>query len=182
LRQSGINEEKVSLTALLVKVIGWALDRHPMLNSSLIGDEILVWDEINIGVATALEEGLIVPVIHSADQLSVHEINLQLRALSSRARDGHLALVEVQNGTFTVTNLGMYGIDQFRAIINPPESAILAVGRVIRKPVVINEQDVVEVRPVMNLTLSADHRVVDGVTAARFLAELGQAIENPDLY
>jgi len=176
------NKEKVSLTALLVKVIGWALTRHPMLNASLVADEILVWDEINIGVATALEEGLIVPVIHSADQLSVHEINLRLRAHTNNARDGHLALADVQDGTFTVTNLGMYGIDQFRAIINPPESAILAVGRVIRKPLVINDLDEVEVRAVMNLTLSADHRVVDGVTAARFLAELGQGIENPDMF
>jgi len=116
-----------------------------------------------------------------ASQKSVREINNDLKNLSVKARDGSLALEEVKDGTFTLSNLGMFGIDQFRAIINPPESAILAVGKVVRKPVVINNQDEIEVRPIMSMTLSADHRVIDGVVAANFLQDLVLAIEAPDI-
>jgi pyruvate dehydrogenase E2 component (dihydrolipoamide acetyltransferase) len=124
---------------------------------------------------------LIVPVIRNAAKKSLSEINNDLKELSAKARDGSLALEEVKDGTFTLSNLGMFGIDQFRAIINPPESAILAVGKVVRKPVVINNQDEIEVRPIMSMTLSADHRVIDGVVAANFLQDLVLAIEAPDI-
>ena len=100
--------------------------------------------------------------------------------MTTRAREGKLDLRDVQHGTFTISNLGMFGINHFRAIINPPESAILAVGKVVRKPVVINAQDEVAVRPMMSITLSADHRVIDGVVAAQFLQDLAQAIEMPE--
>ena len=174
-------EAKVSLTVLLVRIVAWALERHPYINASLIEDGIHLWKDINVSVATALPEGLIVPVIHQTNRKSVREINQELRDLADRARKGQLALHEVQNGTFTITNLGMFGIKQFRAIINPPESAILAVGSVVRQPVVINDLDEVAVRPIMTLTLSADHRVVDGAVAANFLVDLVEALKTPDL-
>lgn len=174
-------ERRISVTALLVRIIAWVLENNPYINASLVDDTIYLWRDINIGVATALEDGLIVPVIRSANQKSVSEINQELKDLSSRAREGNLTLDEVKAGTFTLTNLGMFGINQFRAIINPPESAILAVGKVVRKPVVINEKDDVEIRPMMSMTLSADHRVIDGVVAAKFLQELVMAVESPDV-
>jgi pyruvate dehydrogenase E2 component (dihydrolipoamide acetyltransferase) len=174
-------EQKVSVTALLVRIVAWALSGNPYINSTLEGDTIHLLPEINVGVATAIEDGLIVPVISDADTKPVKKINDELKDLSQRARQGALTLEEVKGGTFTISNLGMFGINQFRAIINPPESAILAVGNVIRKPVVINDQDEVAVRPMMVMTLSADHRVIDGVTAARFLSDLVQAVESPDL-
>jgi pyruvate dehydrogenase E2 component (dihydrolipoamide acetyltransferase) len=174
-------EQRVSLTALLVKIVAWGLTKHPLINSTLGAEGIHLLSEINIGVATAIEGGLIVPVIRGADRKSVSNINQEIKDLSQRASQGSLTLAEVKGGTFTISNLGMYGINQFRAIINPPESAILAVGKVVRKPVVINDQDQVAVRPMMTLTLSADHRVIDGVTAAEFLADLVRGIGTPDL-
>jgi pyruvate dehydrogenase E2 component (dihydrolipoamide acetyltransferase) len=180
---SSIEEDtdaNISLTAMLIRHIAQALVDHPYLNASLIDEDIYLWREVNIGLATAIDEGLIVPVIHNANQLGVIEINTRIKELARKAREGKLQLEDVHGGTFTLSNLGMFGIDQFQAIINPPESAILAVGRVIRKPVVVDDQDSVEVRPRMSLTLSADHRVIDGVTAARFLNDLVQAIESPD--
>jgi pyruvate dehydrogenase E2 component (dihydrolipoamide acetyltransferase) len=174
-------EQKVSVTALLVKIVAWALSGNPYINSTLEEDTIHLLPEKNVGVATAIEDGLIVPVIRNADTKSVKKINDELKNLSQRARLGELTLEEVKGGTFTISNLGMFGINQFRAIINPPESAILAVGNVVRKPVVINDQDEVAARPMMVMTLSADHRVIDGVTAARFLSDLVQAVETPDL-
>jgi len=175
------SEQRVSVTVLLIKIASWALSQNPYLNATLVDDEIHLLPEINIGVATAIDAGLIVPVIRSASTKSIREINFELKDLSQRATQGALTIQEVKGGTFTISNLGMYGIYQFRAIINPPESAILAVGNVVRKPVVINEQDEIAVRPMMMMTLSADHRVIDGVTAANFLADLVQAIETPDL-
>lgn len=179
-RAARANEVKLSLTALLVKITAWALERHPYLNASLHQEEIYLWKEVNIGVATAVEQGLIVPVIRQANLLSLSQIAERLADLVERARQNRLTLADVQHGTFTISNLGMYGIQQFRAVINPPESAILAVGAVVRKPIVVDAQDTVAVRPVMALTLSADHRLVDGVVAARFLADLLEAVEHPE--
>jgi pyruvate dehydrogenase E2 component (dihydrolipoamide acetyltransferase) len=173
-------EEKISMTALLVRVTAWALERNPYVNASLVDRKIHLWKDINIGVATAIKNGLIVPVLHGANRQSVRQVADALQDLTTRAREGKLGLRDVQDGTFTISNLGMYGIKQFRAIINPPESAILAVGTVVRKPVVINENDEVAVRPMMSITLSADHRVIDGVVAAQFLQDLAQAIEMPE--
>ncbi len=172
---------KVSLTAIIIKLVAWALERNPYINSSLIDEKIYLWKEINIGVATALENGLIVPVVHDANRLSFIETAAKINDLSLRARQGKLELGEVQRGTFTITNLGMYGINQFRAIINPPENAILAVGAAVRKPIVIDDRDTVAVRPVISFTLSADHRVIDGVVAAKFLADLVKAVEHPEI-
>ena len=170
---------KVSLTAMLAKVVAWALERNPYVNASLQGGQIYLWQDVNLGIATAVPEGLIVPVIHQANRKSIREISLALQDLTARAKEGRLTLEEVQQGTFTITNLGMYGVRQFRAVINPPESAILAIGAVVRKPVVINDRDEVAVRPTIAITISADHRVIDGVVAARFLADLVQGIQLP---
>lgn len=175
------NQAKITFTAMLVKITAWALQRNPKLNSSLVDDAIYQWEDVNIGVATALEEGLIVPVIHQANQLSLSEISEKVNDLSGRARTNKLTLAEVKNGTFTISNLGMFGIPHFTAVINPPESAILAVGSVVRKPVVVDEEDNLEVLPMLGITLSADHRVIDGAVAARFLQDLVEAIETPEI-
>ena len=174
-------QANISMTAYLTKVVAWALNRHPYLNATLAADGIHLLEDINIGIATALDDGLIVPVVCSANYLSISQINEQVRYLSSQARNGSLTAEEVSDGTFTISNLGMFGIQSFTAIINPPQSAILAVGGLVRKPVVINEEDDLEVRPMRSMTLGADHRIVDGAVAAKFLADLVRALESPDL-
>lgn len=174
-------QANVSMTAYLTKVVAWALSRHPYLNATLKDDGIHLLEDINIGIATALDDGLIVPVVRSANYLPISQINEQVRYLSSQARNGNLTAEEVSDGTFTISNLGMFGIQSFTAIINPPQSAILAVGGLVRKPVVINDEDDLEVRPMMSMTLGADHRIVDGAVAAKFLADLVRALEAPEL-
>jgi pyruvate dehydrogenase E2 component (dihydrolipoamide acetyltransferase) len=176
-----VQQPKITLTSLIVKMVAWALGRHRYLNSSFNGDSISLWKNINIGVAAAAPQGLVVPVLKDADQLGINEINVRLGAMADRARRNALRLDDVQGGTFTISNLGMFGIPQFRAVINPPECAILAVGSIVRRPVVVDDQDRVEVRPMLALTLSADHRIVDGIVAARFLSDLVAALESPDL-
>jgi len=172
---------KISLTAYMVRIVAWCLKRHPYLNASLERDKITFWKEINIGIATALENGLIVPVIHNADQLMVNELNKRIKYLAQRAHDGELTLQEIQGGTFTISNMGMYGIQSFTSIINPPQSAILSVGAIKRRPVVVDDEDSINVRPIMMLTLAADHRIVDGAVAANFLVELVEKLENPEM-
>lgn len=169
---------RVTLTALLVKACAWALQRHPALNAALEGEEIVEWAEVNIGVAVAVAEGLVVPVVRGADRLGVLEIARSLEEQTARAREGRLRAEDVQGGTFTLSNLGMYGVDRFTALLNPPQAAILAVGRVAKRPAV-GEGDAVVVRPMATLTLTADHRIVDGAQAARFLEDLRQALERP---
>jgi len=179
---------RVSATALIVKAVAWALQHHPWLNSTLRrrsgqalrDEEIHLLPEINVGVAVALEEGLIVPVVRQADRKSVAEIAAEVNDLATRAREGRLTPADVTGGTFTVSNLGPFGIEQFTAIINPPQAAILAVGATRPEPVV-DEAGQVIVCPVMRMTLSADHRIVDGAAAARFLTDLRKALEAPAL-
>lgn len=177
--QDGLPE--ISITAYLVRMAAWALKRNPYLNASYHDGEISFWNEINIGIATALEDGLIVPVIHNVNTLSAGEINECLRNLTRKARAGDLTLDEIQGGTFTISNLGMYGIQSFTTIINPPQSAILAVGALTRRPIVVDEHDTIAVRPMMILTLAVDHRIIDGAVAARFLEDLVKALETPEL-
>ncbi len=169
---------RVTLTTLLIKACAWTLARHPAVNVSFEQDSIIEWAEVNLGVAVAVEEGLIVPVIHGADRLGLADLAMRLAELSSRARAGQLRREDIQGGTFTISNLGMFGVDRFTAIINPPQAAILAVGRVTKQPV-ITEDDRIEVRPRASFTLTADHRVVDGALAGRFLSELQQVLEKP---
>jgi pyruvate dehydrogenase E2 component (dihydrolipoamide acetyltransferase) len=182
-RAAALDVPRISVTAVLVKVCAWALQRHRWVNASLDGDQIHLHEASNVGVAVALDEGLIVPVIREAEKLGIAEISSRVRDLAQRARQNALTPSDVTGGTFTITNLGMFDIDHFAAIINPPESAILAVGRIVKRPRVVERdgQDVVEIRPMANLTLSADHRVLDGAVAARFLRDVVGALECPNL-
>ena len=170
------NEKQFSYTELLVKAVASALKTHTLLNSTMTEDEeIKVYGDVNIGVAVATEQGLVVPVIHNADSKSLEEIASELRELAEKARTRKLAKEDVTRGTFTITNLGMYGVDFFTPIINPPEAAILGVGRIMDKPVVEGKE--VAIRPVMTLSLSYDHRIVDGAPAAQFLQEIKKILE-----
>lgn len=167
----------LSYTAILVKSVAVALKKNPIVNSMLDGDRIKVLKDINIGVAVALEDGLIVPVVRNADEKSLIEITACLRDLVEKAKQNRLTLHDVEGGTFTISNLGMFGVDTFRPIINPPQSAILGVGAIKDKPVVVNRQVVIV--PMTTLSLVFDHRVFDGVHAATFLKTLKEILENP---
>jgi pyruvate dehydrogenase E2 component (dihydrolipoamide acetyltransferase) len=174
------NGPKVSFTALLVHIIARVLTKHPRMNATLKEDGIHLLPEINIGVATAVDDGLIVPVIKNADQKELTQIATEVNDLATRAREGNLSLDEVTGGTFTISNLGMFGIETFTAILNPPETGILAVGTIVRQPVIQNGDSIV-IRPLIGLTLSADHRVIDGAIGARFLSDIKSTIEEPEL-
>lgn len=175
---------RISATALLVKIVAQTLLRHPWLNSSFQeaqgaqGAEIHLFRDVNIGVAVALEDGLIVPVVHDAARKGVADIAGEVKDLALRAREGRLTPAEVREGTFTISNLGPFGVEQFTAIINPPQAAILAVGAT-QMAVVPDEDGQVVVRPIMHITLAADHRVVDGAVAAHFIEDLKAALEEP---
>lgn len=168
---------RLTFTDMLVKLLAATLRDHPLANATWEEGRIRLYREVNIGLATAVDEGLVVPVIKGADGLSLTEIALARRELAEEATTGRLTLEEVTGGTFTFTNLGMLGVDVFQAIINPPQSAILATGRIAERPVVEDGQ--VVARPTIYLTLSVDHRVLDGATAARFLQDLQTLIEDP---
>lgn len=169
---------KLTVTALLIKACAWALGKHPALNATIEGDEISYWNTANIGMAVALDDGLIVPVIHNAERLSLQAIQQEVDRLADLARQGKLTLDQVSGGTFTISNMGMFGVDRFTAIINPPQVAILAVGRIVQQFVPDQEGKPV-LKPMLNLMLSADHRVVDGAHAAYFLRDLREALETP---
>ncbi len=173
-------QSNISLTALIVKVCAWALQRHPLMNASFQGNQVLLHGQINLGIAVALDEGLIVPVLKDVPTKGLAQIAEEIADLSQRARSNQLKASELSGGTFTVSNLGMFGVDRFTAIINPPEAGILAVGRIARRFVPdANDQPVA--KPIMTVTLSADHRVVDGAVAARFLADIRAGLEEPSL-
>lgn len=171
---------KVSYNDMVILSIGRALREFPNMNCSLIDNEIIQKKEINIGVAVAVETGLLVPVIHQADEKRLCEIAQLSREISTKARENRLSPDEMHGGTFTVTNLGMYGVDSFTAIINPPEAAILAVGAVKKQPVVM-EDDSIQARSMMWLSLTYDHRIIDGAPAAQFLARVRDLLEKPFL-
>ncbi len=172
--------QPLSLTALIVRACSLALRDEPLLNSHFVDGAIRRYEQINIGVAVALESGLIVPVIHEADKRGLNGLGDALAELSQKAREGGLRPDDVSGGTFTVSNLGMYGIDHFTAILNPPQVGILAVGRVARR-FVPDEYDQPAARSLMNVSLSADHRAIDGLVGARFLHALKNYLENPNL-
>lgn len=171
---------KISATAVLVKASALAIRRNMIINSQYTPEKILVKENINVGVAVAIEDGLIVPVVANADTKSIEQISLEVNDLAQRARFARLKPQDLMDGTFTISNLGMLGIDRFTAIINPPQAAILAVGA-IRKQLVPDDSDapVIRIAKMMTLTLSADHRIMDGAQAAYFLADLKNLIENP---
>ena len=171
--------QRVSYTAILARAVATVLPRHPYLNASLANGNIILWDDIHLGIATSVEENLIVPVIREAQNKSLGQIVTAMADLTDRARNRRLTPSEMTGSTFTISNLGIFGIESFTAIINPPESAILAVGKMIDTPVAYEDQIVL--RPMMELTAAADHRVADGATVARFLADLKNVLENPYL-
>ena len=172
-----IAPEKVGVNDLLVKATAEALARHPEINASWEGDRIRYHASADIGIAVAVEDGLITPVLHEADRKGLLQIARESVDLVARARERKLVPEEYQGATFSVSNLGMFDIDQFTAIINPPEAGILAVGSTIEKPVV--EDGEVVVRRRMRVTMSCDHRVIDGATGARFLRTFRSMLENP---
>jgi pyruvate dehydrogenase E2 component (dihydrolipoamide acetyltransferase) len=169
---------KVSVNDLIVKACAVLLATNPDLNVSYGGDRLLVHRRVHVGIAVAVDGGLVVPVVRDADQKTLTQVAREARELAGRARSGRLAAEEMGGGTFTVSNLGMFGVEQFTAVINPPEAAILAVGAALPEPVVTAE-GAVEVHRRMRLTLSIDHRALDGATGAGFLAQLKGALEHP---
>lgn len=168
---------KVSFNDLIVKAVAKALARMPQVNISFAEDRLLQKKQVHIGIAVAVEQGLIVPVLRNADQRGILDIARETQRLAEATREGKLRPEEFSGGTFTVSNLGMYDVDSFTAVINPPESAILAVGSITPTPVVVDGQVVVRNR--MKVTLSSDHRAIDGATAARFLQEVKRLLEEP---
>ena len=171
------NDIRVSFNDFVIKACAMALRKHPSINSSWMGDTIKVHSEVNIGVAVAVPDGLLVPVINNADQKAMTYINQEVRTLAGKAKDKKLQPQEMTGNTFTISNLGMFGIDEFTAIINSPDSCILAVGSIVQKPVVKN--GAIVIGNVMKVTLSCDHRVVDGASGAQFLQTLKGMLENP---
>jgi pyruvate dehydrogenase E2 component (dihydrolipoamide acetyltransferase) len=168
---------KVSFNDIIIKAVAMALRQHPACNAWWQEDHIRYWNEVHVSMAVAVEEGLITPVIRHADQKGLREIAAETRDLAARARERRLKPEEYTGGTFSVSNLGMLDIDEFTAVINPPEAGILAVGRIVRKPAAQQEQ--VVLRRSMRITMSCDHRVIDGATGAQFLQTLKGMLENP---
>jgi pyruvate dehydrogenase E2 component (dihydrolipoamide acetyltransferase) len=172
-----LSSEKVTYTDLLIKVLAASLREHPRLNASWHAGSIMFHEDINIGLAVAVDEGLIVPVIHKADEYSVQDLARIRKELITKSQSGKLRPQDIQGGTFTISNLGMYGVDAFNAIINPPQAAILSVGRIAERVVPVLSQP--SVQPMMVLSLSCDHRVVDGARGAQFLAMFADFVEEP---
>lgn len=174
------DRNKVSVNDLLIRACALALQRHPLINASYVSEAsttMLVHQRINVGIAVASHNGLVVPVITDADQKTVSQLGAEARHLVTLATTKGLSLDQMSGGTFTISNLGMYGVEEFTAIINPPEGAILAVGATVREPVAVGDDVVLHHR--LRYTLSADHRIIDGALAAEFLQTLTQLIENP---
>jgi len=172
-----IGTVKISFNDLILKAVSVALTQHPAVNSSWLGDKIRYNNDVNIGVAVAIEDGLLVPVIRNANQKSLSFINQEVKQLAGKAKERKLQPDEMTGNTFTISNLGMFDIEEFTAIINPPDACILAVGAIIQKPIVKDGQIIVGNQ--MKLTLSCDHRVVDGATGAQFLQTVKEILENP---
>jgi len=168
---------KISFNDFIVKAVALSLKQHPKVNSSWLGDVIRTNHHVNIGIAVAVEEGLLVPVLRFADGLSLSQISVSVKEFAKKAKDKKLQPADWEGSTFTISNLGMFGIDQFTAIINPPDACILAVGGIAQEPIVKNGQIVPG--NVMNVTLSCDHRVVDGATGSAFLQTLKSYLEGP---
>ncbi|MDR0288800.1 MAG: pyruvate dehydrogenase complex dihydrolipoamide acetyltransferase [Rickettsiales bacterium] len=168
---------KVTINDLIIKAVAFSMKKFPDVNSSWIDDKILRYANIDISIAVALEDGLITPIVKNADKKSILSISKEVKDLVSRARSGKLRPEEFQGGGFTISNLGMFGIKTFSAIINPPQSCIMAVGTSKKQPIVINEK--IEIAEIMMVTLSVDHRTADGALGAKFLNAFKHYIENP---
>jgi pyruvate dehydrogenase E2 component (dihydrolipoamide acetyltransferase) len=168
---------KISFTDILVKATAATLMKHPYVNATYLGNSMRQYGEAHVAVAVALDEGLVTPVLRNCEQKSIPQINSELRDLVDRARNRKLKPEEYQGGTFTISNLGMFGVEDFVAIVNPPEGAILAVGAIIEKSVV--KKDQIVIGHTMKVTLSSDHRIIDGAVAARYLQDFRLLMENP---
>jgi len=183
LAQEGTLGNRITYTDLFIYLVAKQLRNHPIINSSIIDDEIKLWENINIGVATSLENGLIVPVIKNADKKSLSELSKELKDLVKRAREEKLQLDDVKGGTFTISNLGAFGSTGYRfetVIINQPESAILGTGGISDR-VVVRDENIV-IRPILTYYFTYDHRVIDGLNAAMFMADVQKAFEQPGLF
>jgi len=172
-------EKSISYNDIIAFAVCRALIEYPAINAELTDAGILVKDFVNLGIAVAVDNGLIVPVIKDADRMSLAQLSEASKVLTLQAREGKLQPDDYKGGSFTISNLGMFGLDEFTAIINPPESGILAVGKIAKQAVVIGDE--LAIRPMMNLVLSYDHRLVDGAPAAKFLVRIKQLLENPCL-
>jgi len=168
---------EVTYTDLLVKLVAASLRLHPRLNATWHEDRLALNKDIHLGLAVAVDEGLVVPVIHEADTLDVRALARRREELLGKARAGKLRPQDIRGGTFTISNLGMYGVDAFNAIINPPQVAILAVGRIVERVVPVNSRPAIQ--PMLTLTLSCDHRAIDGARGAQFLKTVAELIEQP---
>ena len=179
--RKGINaldpDLKISINDIIIKVAAAALIQHPQVNASFQEKIVRYYEQVDMGVAVAIEDGLITPVVRAANQKSLSQIAAEVRELAERARSKKLKPEEYTGATFSISNLGMFGIDEFTAVINPPEGAILAVGAMTAKPVV-RENEIV-IRQMMRVTMSCDHRVIDGATGAKFLQTFKKILENP---
>lgn len=176
-RVNEVAPTKISFNDFVIKAVAASLRKHPAINASWMGDSIRMNNDINVGVAVAIDEGLMVPVVRYADMKTLSQINVEVKALAGKARDRKLQPQEMQGNTFTISNLGMFGIEEFTAIINPPDSCILAVGAIKEKAVVENGE--IKVGSRMKVTLSCDHRVVDGAKGSQFLQTLQAILEDP---
>jgi pyruvate dehydrogenase E2 component (dihydrolipoamide acetyltransferase) len=173
-------DTKITYVDMLVKILAAALEDYPIVNATLVGDEIVVWDEIHMGVAVALEEGLVVPVVRNADKKGLGAVSREIKRLSQKARQNALGPEDYQGGTFTLTSGGKVETDIITPIINPPQSAILAVGRIAPQPAVHRGE--LCIRTLTHLCLTHDHRIIDGVPASLFLGRVKEIIESPELF
>jgi pyruvate dehydrogenase E2 component (dihydrolipoamide acetyltransferase) len=166
---------KVSYTAIIAKIVADSLEELPWINSTFEDGKIKIFEDVNIGIAVATKHGLVVPVIHNCNRKELSEVATAIEKLLEKAQQEKLSIEDLTQGTFTVTSLGMYGVDFFTPIINPPEAAILGVGRIVDKPVAISGK--IEIKPILMLSLSYDHRIVDGAPAAEFLQRVKMKLE-----
>jgi pyruvate dehydrogenase E2 component (dihydrolipoamide acetyltransferase) len=171
------DSQRVSFNDLVVKACAMALKKHPKVNASWMESKIRIHHDVHVGVAVAVDDGLLVPVIRHTDHKTLTEIHGEVVELAERARKKRLQPEEMQGSTFTISNLGMFGIEEFTAIINPPDACILAVGAIVEKPVVRN--GAITTAHMMKVTLSCDHRVVDGATGSQYLNTVKQYLESP---
>jgi pyruvate dehydrogenase E2 component (dihydrolipoamide acetyltransferase) len=173
----GRGAEDISITAYVVKAVAKALEEHPMINSSLEQDELRLYGDINVAVAINTPDGLVAPVIPQTNKKPVLEVSRQIRSLTDGAMQNTLSVPDLTGGTFTVTNLGGFGVELFAPVINPPQCAILGFGKTSEKPVIVGKE--VRAMPMTTLSLVFDHRIVDGVPAARFLQRVKELLEDP---
>ena len=170
---------KITFTDVLIRLVSHALGAHKLINASLMDGKIHYHKDINIGIAVALSEGLTVPVVRSVQEKTIGQIAIDRAALVKKAREGCLDRQDIEGGTFTLSNLGMYPVDLMTPIINQPESAIIGIGRVVKKPVVVD--DSIVIRPMMNISVTADHRLIDGATLAEFMKTIFDCINEPQV-